>query len=98
MVAVTAAVWVRLYVVRIDEFRRRGIPPQSVATSKQLGEVLQEFRAADNFRNLFEAPVLFYALCLAIGQTGVRSGFFEAGCWTYVLLRALHSLIHCTYN
>jgi hypothetical protein len=98
LVAVTAVVWVRLYVVRFSEMLARRIVPQSLATSRQAAETLQRTGAADNFKNLFEVPVLFYALCLAIAVSGADSRFLVAGSWVYVLLRAAHSAIHCTYN
>jgi hypothetical protein len=78
--------------------RTRRIAPQSLATSRQAAEALQQTAAADNFKNLFEIPVLFYALCLAVAVSGADSGFLVAGSWVYVLLRAAHSAIHCTYN
>lgn len=98
LVAVTAAVWVRLYVVRIGEMRRNGIAPQSLATSPLAGAALKDVRASDNFRNLFEVPVLFYVLCLALAVTDTHSRFLDLGPWLYVALRAVHSAIHCSYN
>jgi len=98
LVAVTAVVWVRLYVVRFREMRSRRIAPQSLATSRQAVEALQQTGSADNFKNLFEVPVLFYALCLAVAVSGADSSFLAVGSWVYVLLRAAHSAIHCTYN
>jgi hypothetical protein len=98
LVLVTFLVWLRLYAERIGEMRARRIPPDAVATARQAAEVLRETKAADNFRNLFELPVLFYVLCLALLQAGVVTPPFVAGSWLFVILRALHSLIHCTYN
>jgi len=69
MVALTALVWMRLYVQRIGEMRRRRISPDELATARQAASTLQDVSAADNFRNLFEVPVLFYALCLALYVT-----------------------------
>jgi hypothetical protein len=90
-------VWVRLYYDRIGEMRSRRIRAQALATSRD-GQALQRISAADNFRNLFEVPVLFYALCIALAATGTATTFFVAGAWAYVALRALHSFIHVTYN
>lgn len=98
MAALTAAVWVKLYVERIDEMRERRIRPQSLATSEQARSTLQRVGASDNFRNLFELPVLFYVLCLALAVTGLGSAAFAAAAWVYVILRAIHSYIHITYN
>jgi hypothetical protein len=98
MVAITAFVWVQLYVQRIGEMRRRRIPPADLATSRQAASVLQDVSVADNFRNLFEVPVLFYVFCLALYATHLQDAQVLAGCWMFVALRAAHSTIHCTYN
>ncbi|HMI38118.1 MAG TPA: MAPEG family protein [Steroidobacteraceae bacterium] len=98
MVLVTAAVWVRLYFERIGEMRQRRIPASQLATSRQAAASLQNVNSADNLRNLFEIPVLFYTLCLALFVTKLGTPVTLAGCWLYVLLRATHSAIHCTYN
>ena len=63
LVLLTGFVWLRLGSDRLGEMRTRRIHPQQVATSKQMGETLQNVQSADHFRNLFEVPVLFYALC-----------------------------------
>ena len=98
MVAITAVVWVRLYSQRIGEMRRRRIPPGDLATSRQAASMLQDVSAADNFRNLFEVPVLFYVFCLAVFATHRQNALVVGGCWLFVALRAAHSAIHCTYN
>jgi len=98
LVALTFIVWVRLYVVRIGEMRERRIDPQRLTSARAVGEILARTQASDNLRNLFEMPVLFYALCLAVVSVGVTSPFLVNGAWAYVVSRAVHSLIHCTYN
>ena len=98
LVLLTAIVWVRLYVERIRELRRRGIDPQSLATAASAAQTLQSVQAADNFRNLFEVPVLFYALCAVLAFTQSVSPLFVMGAWLYVALRYIHSFIHLTYN
>jgi hypothetical protein len=98
MVVLTAIVWVRLYVERIGEMQERRISPQSVSTSAAARDRLQRTQAADNFRNLFEMPVLFFVLCICLAITGLASPLFLAGTWAYVALRAMHSFIHITYN
>jgi hypothetical protein len=34
-----------------------------------MGETMQNVQSADHFRNLFEVPVLFYALCAFLAST-----------------------------
>ena len=98
MVALTAVVWMRMYVERIGEMRERRISAQSLSNSAAAREKLQRTQAADNFRNLFEMPVLFYVLCICLAITGLAGPLFLAGAWIYVALRAAHSFIHTTYN
>ena len=98
LVLLTAIVWVRLYVDRIGEIRQRRIDPQSLATSASGAAALQRVQASDNFKNLFEVPVLFYALCAVLASAQDVSAFFVVGAWVYVALRCIHSFIHLTYN
>jgi hypothetical protein len=98
MTVLIAVVWVRLYVERISEMFERRISAQALSTSAQAREKLQRTNAADNFRNLFEMPVLFYVLCICLAITGLGSPLFLAGAWAYVALRAMHSFIHISYN
>ena len=62
MVVITAIVWVKLYIDRLGEMRARNILPQSLADSRAAAGALANIAAADNFRNLFEIPVLFYEI------------------------------------
>ena len=98
MAVLTFVVWWRMYLTRVAEMKRERIHPQAVATSAQMAARLADTRAADNFRNLFELPVLFYmALATAAlsGQVGVATLILA---WAFVALRIVHSAIHCTYN
>jgi hypothetical protein len=98
MVGITAVVWLRLYVERIGEMRVRRIPAQALSTSREAAATLQRVNAADNLRNLFEIPVLFYALCVSLLAAQAVDQVYLTGAWLYVVLRAAHSYIHCTYN
>lgn len=97
MVLLNLLVWLRLYQTRIGEMKRRRIHPQAVASSSQMA-TLEDTRAADNFRNLFELPVLFYAAMGLIIVSRTESTLLLALAWLFVALRFLHSYIHCTYN
>ncbi len=98
MAGLTALVWIKLYADRLGEMRNRGIEPQELATARAAAGRLERPQAADNFRNLFEMPVLFYVLCVALAVNGGSSPGFVTAAWAYVGLRTLHSLIHVTYN
>jgi hypothetical protein len=98
MVALTVAVWLRMYFARIGEMKRERIHPQSVATSAQMAARIHDTRAADNFRNLFELPVLFYLALVVAALTAQATTMVLVLAWLFVALRVLHSAIHCTYN
>jgi hypothetical protein len=98
MAALTFAVWLRMYVTRIGQMKRERIHPQSVAMSAQATAKLTDSRAADNFRNLFELPVLFYLAIVVAGQAGLVTTTLLALAWLFVALRVAHSWIQCTYN
>ena len=94
----TGFVWLRMGSDRLGELRSRRIHPQQVATSKQMSETLQNTPSADHFRNLFEVPVLFYALCGFIALTRMTTLLLLACAWGYVVLRAAHAYIHLSHN
>ena len=98
MVGLTALVWLKLYADRLGEMRAKHIDPQALSTVRAAAGQLERTQAADNFRNLFEVPVLFYVLCVALVLNGGSTPGFVVAAWGYVGLRALHSLIHVTYN
>ena len=98
MVALTIVVWVRMYRTRIAQMKRERIHPQAVATSAQVAAKLTDSKAADNFRNLFELPVLFYLAIVVAAQTSQVGILTLVLAWVFVVLRVLHSFIHCGYN
>ncbi len=98
LVLLTFGVAVRMLVVRIGEMRRLRIHPQKVAVSAQAAQHFVDTRAADNYRNLFEMPVLFYALAILTFVTAGGSSLLLMLAWLYVALRVAHSVIHCSYN
>ncbi|MEM9623023.1 MAG: MAPEG family protein, partial [Pseudomonadota bacterium] len=53
---------------------------------------------SDNLKNLFEMPVLFYALCLYLHGTATVDNVDVILAWGFVVFRYLHSLMHCTRN
>ena len=98
MAALTLVVWLRMYFMRIGQMKRERIHPQAVATSAQAAARLTDSRAADNFRNLFELPVLFYLALVVAAVSGLANDATLALAWLFVLLRIAHSVIHCSYN
>jgi hypothetical protein len=100
LMLLTFAVWVTLFARRIAWMVSRNIDAQRLATPEQIASTLPESvnRAANNFRNLFELPVVFYAICLLLLATQGSDAVYVNLAWGYVALRVAHSLIHCTVN
>ena len=98
MAALTFVVAVRMFRTRIGQIIREKIRLQTIATSKEAGEKLTDSRGADNFRNLFELPVLFYVGIVIAAQTGQVNWLTLGLAWLFVATRVVHSYIHCTYN
>ncbi len=99
MIALTFAVWVLMYVTRIAEMGRKNINPQDLDTHvKGLALLTESAGPASNLRNLFEMPVLFYAAVLLTLVLLIQNTWLIALSWAYVLLRGVHSFVHCTYN
>lgn len=53
---------------------------------------------SDNFRNQFEVPVLFYALCLFFVLSGTVTQTLIILAWVYVALRIFHAAVQLTNN
>jgi hypothetical protein len=98
LVILTFVVGAALLTTRVREMRAKRVHPQAVSTASKMAARLENVQAADNFRNLFETPVLFYAqVAIAVGLGHIPS-WLVLSAWVYVGLRIVHSVIHCTYN
>ncbi|MGQ7791871.1 MAPEG family protein [Faunimonas sp. B44] len=53
---------------------------------------------ANNFRNQFETPVLFYVLCILATEIGATGLPLVLLAWAFVAARVLHTAIHVTTN
>ena len=100
MMVLTAVVWFWLYAVRIPAMRKAQRPVQAYTTPEtgtlQLPE--EANYPSNNFKNLFELPVIFYALCLYLYLTGTAGQVDVIAAWAFFVFRAMHSAIHCTVN
>ena len=92
------AVGIAMLFTRVQELRRKRIHSQAVADSLKMAAHYEHVQVADNFRNLFEVPVLFFALAAIALATSYVPGWLVVCSWIYFALRLLHSVIHCTYN
>lgn len=95
MVALTFGVWFTLFVQRVGHMRRT--PPTEADFAH--GEAARAYfrpveMPAANLANLFEMPVLFFALVPLLVIAGQATAAQVVLAWLFVLLRAVHSIIH----
>lgn len=95
LVGLTAIVWGKMYYDRIREIQVRKLTEKDM---KNKDTAFRNALASDNFTNLAEVPILFYALTGALYSTGSVTPRMITASWTFVGLRVVHSLIHCSYN
>jgi hypothetical protein len=100
MMVLTAVVWFVLYARRLPAMRKAGKRAQTYTTpEKAVGLLPDEVNfPAYNFKNLFELPVIFYALCLYFYVTATADSVDVFAAWLFLLFRVVHSAIHCTVN
>jgi hypothetical protein len=100
MILLTLVVWVYMYVRRLHYIASNHINPQDFAAPGALPRQAPAAVAtpADNLRNLFEIPVVFYALVLYLFVTSQVDAVYVAAAWVFVAFRALHSAVHSTFN
>jgi len=96
----TFVVWVYMYARRIPFIRSSGLTPGELAIPGRLAEIspAEISNPSDNLKNLFEIPVLFYALALYLYVTQQVDALYVAAAWIFVVFRVLHSAVHCTVN
>jgi hypothetical protein len=100
MLVLTFVVWVLLYMRRIAYMKRERIHPQRVTTPEKYKALVPEEinYPANNLANLFELPVVFYALCLYLYVADKVDPVYVAAAWLFFVFRMAHSFVHCTFN
>ncbi|WP_129790968.1 MAPEG family protein [Sphingosinicella sp. CPCC 101087] len=95
LVILIFAVWTVLYVQRIGHIRRNPPRPEDFATGAAAMRYFEPVEMpANNLRNLFEMPVLYFALVPLLLVTAQAGPVQVVLAWIYVVLRAAHSWIH----
>jgi len=96
----TLVVWVYMYIRRIGFITSSKLSPKDLAVPGALAQLSppEVSNPSDNLKNLFEIPVLFYALALYLFVTKQVDATYVNAAWVFVAFRALHSAVHCTFN
>jgi hypothetical protein len=95
----TFVVWVYMYARRLRFIFSSGLDPKQM-TPLELGRLSppQVSTPSDNLKNLLELPTVFYAIVLSIYVMHQVDAVFVGAAWGFFLFRALHSVVHCTFN
>jgi hypothetical protein len=92
-VALSAAILFWLAWSRVSRIAKQGI-----GEIRKSGFPTHVNNASDNFKNQFEVPVLFYALCVFFVVTDGVTQTVLISAWVFVVARLLHALIQLTKN
>lgn len=98
LVALTLYVVFRMGVLRHRAIRRGDIHPGFFSLYRGYEEPETLAAYSRHVTNLYEAPVLFYFVCLTAFVTGQDSNLLLSLAWAYVGLRFVHSYVHLTSN
>lgn len=87
-----------LWFLRVKAVRARKISPKYFKLNRG-GELPDTVTVVtQNYNNLLELPILFYAVCIVAIVINQSVEYFVIHAWVFVALRYLHSYIHTTYN
>jgi hypothetical protein len=95
----TLVVWVYMYARRLTFIFSSGLDPKQM-TPAELARLspTQVSSPSDNLKNLFEVPTVFYAVVLYLYLVHQVDELYVGAAWTFFVFRALHSVVHCTFN
>ena len=95
MVALTFAVWFTLFVQRFAHMRANPPGAADFVSNEAADRYFRPVEMpASNLANLFEMPVLFFALVPLLVFAGQASAAQVVLAWVFVASRAVHSFIH----
>lgn len=97
MVAVTFVVMTIMFLSRVHSIRTQAVKISYYGLFQGNAPDYVE-KATRHFSNMFQMPVLFYAvtvLCIAVGLVTPALSLLA---WLYVAARSVHAIIHLTYN
>jgi hypothetical protein len=98
MVLLTASVLVLTFRGRVRAVREGAVPAGFYKTYQGATEPDYAVKPARHFSNLFEAPTLFYAGCLAAMVTDQAGLGIQTLAWMYVGARLVHAAVHLGSN
>ena len=92
-IAMTTAILFWLAYSRVSRIAKHGLKE-----IRKTGFPAHVNNASDNFKNQFEMPVLFYALCFFFIVSGEVTQIVLITAWVFTITRVVHALIQLTKN
>ena len=98
MVLLTFVLLVALFRSRVKSVRKGEISVYFYKTYQGDVEPDATLKLTQHIANIFEAPTLFYVVCVVAMVLGEQALAFQFLAWAYVLLRVIHAYIHTGSN
>jgi hypothetical protein len=100
MMLLTLVVWLYMYARRLTYLFGNKIDYRQVDTPEKAAAIIPDevALASNNFKNLTELPVLFYAICIYLYVTDTVDTLYLAAAWWFFGFRIVHSYVQCTTN
>jgi hypothetical protein len=98
MVLLTATVLVIMFRSRVRAVRESLVTTAYFRLYQGEAEPESIVKPSRHFKNLFEAPTLFYVACLAAMVTGQTGLLVVVLAWAYVAARVVHAWVHLGGN
>jgi len=97
-VLLTCVVLLLMALARSRSMHERGKTAQDLSLATAADWNAAARKASNNYNNLFELPVLFYAVTAFALITRMVDALMLALAWGFVASRMLHSMVHLTSN
>lgn len=98
MFVLSAVVLILMFRARVRAVKKDQVKISYFKTYENMNLPEDVIKTARHFINLFEAPVLFYVICLLGIILSIENLFFLFLAWIYVALRAAHAYVHIGRN
>lgn len=100
LMLLTAFVTIWMFFTRVKAMVAFRVHPQKGQDTRKLRELLPHKvnQVANNYNHLFEQPVLFYAVCLALYLVVPLDMLTLYLAWGYVICRIVHTLIQAIWD
>lgn len=92
------AVGLRMLILRLRAVRKDSLNPAHFLLNRGGKQPDYLVKVSNHYANLFELPVMFYVVCLAIYAGNRVDLAYLVLAWLFVGLRYAHATIHITYN